>query len=1228
MLSNDWMKSWTRRAARLLPLLAILALLAPFAPRAAAATQISGVPAVITYGASTYPGALSSGNNLVYTAPDSCGNVYAMQLYGGNIYEFPFGGGTPSLAVAGWGQGWSGSQNLYMDAAKANIYVSEGPNGGGEAARIPIVNCALQPGSMLKYNAPNGVAAGGNVYWWCASAMASDAAGDVFIGTTGNTLFELDNTGNPLPLLLTGPGLSSTIVSMAVDANNNVFFAMGNAIYELPYSNGGYGANPTPVLVPSALTYTNLVGITFDSAGNLYVTDQGPQYQNNATLSVIPNVSNGTTSALAPADQYIIVQHVNAQSPLGIGTTGNLYYGNWGSSVYELALNTANAGSAAVGNSATATVYVEFSASVTPQTISFTTGSAFSVSGGTCATGTAYTAGQSCTIIVKFSPTRPGNAAAGMTLADAGGHVLSTTYLAGTGTGPGLTIDPGMVTSLGSGFAAPNEVAANLSGSYVADAGKNSVFYFATPISSPVSIGTGLSKPSGVAVDAFGNVLIADTGNNQIVEVPMVSGALSNAAQVTIISSATSVAGSKLSGPTGLTLDPLGNLYIADTGNNRIVLVPYNGSWDAAQAFTLGSNLTAPLATAVTAAGSVYVADSGAGSIYFLNGGNQTLIAVGYSNPSALAVDPSGALFVVDQGAQTILRIPSIAGALEPNSAIEVGLGVANPYGVAIDPTGNLVVTDTIDAAAYEINRITVTDSFGDWPLNTASNALPVQVEDEGNASLTFAAPYYTGTGNTGDFLMGTSSPSDCANSESIGAGASCQIVPSFLPTAAGSRTETLVFNSNASNAPAPQVVLNGSGLAATATTTVLALTSPASGTVSFGEPLALQATVAAASGTPSGTVELLVDGVLTGEATLSSKGIAAFSLPTGLNGGSHTLQAIYLGSASFNGSAGSLTLSVGTAATTLTLAINSPNTNPYSSTPGTAVSFTATVNFAGVGIPTGTVVFATGSTALGTANVVPGAGGLFQASITTTALALGSNPITATYSGDANYLGSTVSGGPVVVVTGATLVLTSSGTTLTSATGSYGENNSSIVFSNTSEGGWAGIVAYHCLASSLPANALCVFSPGQVIVTPSTPSASYPSVAYQTQLQIIINNPPNSPGQSSMLWWLGGISGLLLFFTRRRFMRGVWGTVTMLIGIVLLGVSACGLMACNNGVQYVTPAGTSTVTVYADADPYASGSTTATQPCGTIPGSNPPMGSPALAPCSQQVYQISLTVQ
>jgi hypothetical protein len=153
------------------------------------------------------------------------------------------------------------------------------------------------------------------------------------------------------------------------------------------------------------------------------------------------------------------------------------------------------------------------------------------------------------------------------------------------------------------------------------------------------------------------------------------------------------------------------------------------------------------------------------------------------------------------------------------------------------------------------------------------------------------------------------------------------------------------------------------------------------------------------------------------------------------------------------------------------------------------------------------------------------------------------------------------------------------------------------------------------------------------VTVNASTTSNPYPPAI--TTLQVVVDNPPNSPAQSAILWWIGGLTGVALLFARRRAMQGAWARVSMIVGVALIAVITSGLTACGTGVvPYATPAGTSTITVIANSDPFALNSngtpnTGTTQPCGgTIVGSNPPQGNPAVAPCTQTTFQVSLTVK
>jgi len=281
----------------------------------------------------------------------------------------------------------------------------------------------------------------------------------------------------------------------------------------------------------------------------------------------------------------------------------------------------------------------------------------------------------------------------------------------------------------------------------------------------------------------------------------------------------------------------------------------------------------------------------------------------------------------------------------------------------------------------------------------------------------------------------------------------------------------------------------------------------------------------------------------------------------------------------------------------------------------------TATINFAGVGIPTGTVAFATGTgTSLGSANVVPAAGGLFQASLSTTALtAVGTYTFTAIYSGDANYVTSSVAGGSVIVVSNPQVIVTPGGPSLT--VNSSTVSSSTITLTPASYGGFNGIVGFQCDPATLPVDSTCVFSPGQVNVTPNTPSASYAEPV--VTMWIAINQPPQTPTASKMIWWIAGPTGFLLLFVRRRIkavaLASYWNMLLLISAIGVLSAGMVGSIGCSNGLSYVTPKGATNVTVYAYADTYVVGTTNNTTSTCT---------ASSVYPCSKQAINVSVTVQ
>ena len=192
-------------------------------------------------------------------------------------------------------------------------------------------------------------------------------------------------------------------------------------------------------------------------------------------------------------------------------------------------------------------------------------------------------------------------------------------------------------------------------------------------------------------------------------------------------------------------------------------------------------------------------------------------------------------------------------------------------------------------------------------------------------------------------------------------------------------------------------VLLNTSTpVTAAATTTTL---STSTATAVFGQIETLTATVSSQAGTPIGTVFFRDGNTLLGSAPLDAAGQA--TIPVSLGIGTHALTASFSGITGFaDSTSAAAAVTVNRAATTVALG---SSVNP--AVTGQAVTFTATVAAVAPGAvtPTGTVTFKDGNVVLGT--VAVGTGG--TATFTTSFAAAGGHAITAVYSGDANFVGS-----------------------------------------------------------------------------------------------------------------------------------------------------------------------------------------------------------------------------
>jgi uncharacterized protein with LGFP repeats len=208
----------------------------------------------------------------------------------------------------------------------------------------------------------------------------------------------------------------------------------------------------------------------------------------------------------------------------------------------------------------------------------------------------------------------------------------------------------------------------------------------AGPPTAGPAISSKLALPRAVAVDASGTYYIADTDNNQIEKVTA-AGQLSIFAGTGV--AATPVAGpaisSPLFAPSGLAVNGAGNVYIADSSNNRVEKV------------TPGGTLSVIAGTGVAAAPVPGLA---------------TASPLNY--PVGVALDSSGNIYIGDTFSHQVLRIDAVTGILSafagtgtagPATAGLATLSNLNgPRAVAVDSANNVYIADTDN---FRIERVT-----------------------------------------------------------------------------------------------------------------------------------------------------------------------------------------------------------------------------------------------------------------------------------------------------------------------------------------------------------------------------------------------------------------------------------------------------------------------------------------------------------------------------------------
>ena len=615
----------------------------------------------------------------------------------------------------------------------------------------PMGGFADGTGSAARFYGPTGVAvdSAGNIYVadFGNQVIRKISPANVVTTLAGNA--SITNQWGPIGGFADGTGRAARFFNpsgVAVDSAGNVFVAdtynyiirkvtPAGVVTTLAGSPGTYGSADG---TGSAARFKNPSGLTVDSNGNIYVADTGNFTIRKVTPAGVVTTLAGSTGAGGSIDGTGSVARFFEPTGVSVDSAGNVYVADYGNSTIR---------------------------KVTPAGMVSTLVGSPGVFGGADGMGSAAQLNLPRGVAVDNA----GN----VYVADSRNNTLRkvtpvglVTTLAGSAGGIGNVDGTGSAAR----FDQPNSVAVDSVGNaYVADTDNNAIrkvtaMGVVTTLAGGVwgvADGTGKSAgfdfPSGIAVDSAGNVYVADTSSSTIRKVTS-AGVVTTLAGVAGPENRGSTDGTgseaRFNEPTGIVVDSVGNVYVADWGNVTIrkmtqtgvvtTLAGKPGTSGSADGMGSAARFSGPWGVAVDGAGNVYVTDisvangnntirkvTPAGVVTTLVGSpgvtgsvDGTGTVARFNSPFGIAADNAGNIYVADSGNTTIRRVTpvgvvttigGVAGFVGKSDGIGNSARFAFPSGIAVDSAGTLYVADTANS------RITKGTPSSQQPMVTIS---------------------------------------------------------------------------------------------------------------------------------------------------------------------------------------------------------------------------------------------------------------------------------------------------------------------------------------------------------------------------------------------------------------------------------------------------------------------------------------------------------------------------